>query len=612
MSPTPPAGAGGGDDRSRPARPVYLTSAGGAVYATVHLPAGGAARPVGVLFVPPFGWDELCTHRSLRAWAAAFADAGHPALCLDLPGTGDSSGTAGDGLLVARGSDAVADAAGWLRRAHACTRVVAVGIGLGGMIATAALADGAPIDDLVLWAVQARGKTLLRELTAFATMATAEIKAAEDHAVSASDDGSLEVAGFVLSEAVVHSLEQLDLSALAIPEPSGRRVLLLGRDGIPPDRRLRALFEVDGVELSSADGDGFGAMVTHPQFARTPEATIAHTIAWASEAAPARSAARADGASARVGLVERELVELASDGVPILERPFEVTYGTDRLRGVLATPADGPQAGAPLAAVLLNAGSIRRIGPNRMWVEAARRWAARGISTLRIDMLGLGDSDGDGSGYVNNSEFYRPTLFAQVSSALDALQESGVAGPFFVSGLCSGAYWAYHAALTDARVQALALINLWAFEWSEEVHAARDRDRARTMMKSRALIDIARVASGRAKIGRIDGLRAALRALRPSGVDDRESDVRVAAEELRTRALETLFLFSGDEPLFAELVQFGEIEQLSSLETVTIERIPVNDHIFRPVWAQEFVHGQLDAALERSLARSRNAAAPNR
>ena len=612
MSAVPLTGPGGGDDRSRRSRPVYLSSAGGAVFATAHLPAGGPTQAVGVLFVPPFGWDELCTHRSLRAWAAAFADAGHPALCLDLPGTGDSSGTPDDVLLVQRWSDAVTDAAEWLRRVHACTRVLAIGIGLGGMIATAALAAGAPIDDLVLWGVHARGKTLLRELTAFATVATAEITAAEGHAVPASDGESLEVAGFVLSEEVVRSLEQLDLSGLAIPEPSGRRVLLLGRDGIPPDRRLRALFEESGVELTSADGEGFGTMVTHPQFARTPDATIAQTVAWVGEATPARAAARAAGVSARVAPAERELVELACDGVAILERPFDVTHGNDRLSGVLTTPADGVQAGAPLAAVLLNAGAIRRIGPNRMWVEAARRWAARGVSTLRLDLLGLGDSDGDESGYVNNSEFYRPVLAEQVSSALDALQESGVAGPFFVGGLCSGAYWAYHAALADARVQALALINLWAFAWSEDVHAARNRDRARTMMKRRALTDIARVLGGRGKIGRVDGLRAALSALRPSGGDDRENDVRVAAEELRTRALETLFLFSLEEPLLAELVQFGEIEQLSSLANVTIEQIPVNDHTFRPLWAQDFVHARLDAALERSLARAPGAPAPNR
>jgi alpha/beta superfamily hydrolase len=30
-----------------------------------------------------------------------------------------------------------------------------------------------------------------------------------------------------------------------------------------------------------------------------------------------------------------------------------------------------------------------------MWVEASRRWAALGVATLRIDLEGIGDADGD-------------------------------------------------------------------------------------------------------------------------------------------------------------------------------------------------------------------------
>jgi pimeloyl-ACP methyl ester carboxylesterase len=578
-------------------RPVYLGAGEDAVFATLHAP-DGSPRPVGALLVPPFGWDELCTHRSMRAWAAAFAAAGHPAVRIDLIATGDSGGDPGDGRLLSRWTDAAADAAAWLRHAHGCSRVVGLGIGLGGLIVTASLAAGAPIDDLVLWGVHARGRSLLRELRAFATVATAEITVGAGVDIPPPRDASLEVAGYVLSAETVRSLEAVDLSELAIPSPSGRRVLLLGRDGIPADRRLQTLFEASGAELATDPGDGFGEMVTHPQFARRPQETIARTVAWvgaAPDARPATSDARpVPGAHAHI--------ELAGGEGAIIERPFDVTHGDERLAGVLTTPAERAHGTAPLAVVLLNAGAIRRIGPNRMWVEAARRWAARGISTLRLDMAGLGDSDGEESGYVNNSEFYRPVLAEQVCDALDALEAAGVAGEFLVGGLCSGAYWSYHAALRDQRVRGLTLINLWAFKWTEEVREARDRERARMMMKDRALADIARIAVGRGRVGRIEGLRAAVRALRGSGADERDRDARAAIEELRARAIETLFLFSLDEPLPAELEQFGTLELLGSLPNVTVERIPVADHVFRPVWAQDFVHRQLDAALERALA----------
>ncbi len=59
---------------------------------------------------------------------------------------------------------------------------------------------------------------------------------------------------------------------------------------------------------------------------------------------------------------------------------FEGPHG--RLFGVLSRRS-GEQAEP--TGVLLNAGPQRRTGPNRMWVEIARRWAAKGVPTLRLD-----------------------------------------------------------------------------------------------------------------------------------------------------------------------------------------------------------------------------------
>ena len=60
--------------------------------------------------------------------------------------------------------------------------------------------------------------------------------------------------------------------------------------------------------------------------------------------------------------------------------------------GILTEPV-GPAV--DLCAVWLNAGPQRRIGPNRMWVETARRWAALGVPSVRVDLAAIGDADGD-------------------------------------------------------------------------------------------------------------------------------------------------------------------------------------------------------------------------
>ena len=57
------------------------------------------------------------------------------------------------------------------------------------------------------------------------------------------------------------------------------------------------------------------------------------------------------------------------------------------LRGIVTRPAAGPPP-HPLL-ILLNAGAVRRIGPNRLYVALARRVAAGGALVLRVDLSGL-------------------------------------------------------------------------------------------------------------------------------------------------------------------------------------------------------------------------------
>jgi len=72
-----------------------------------------------------------------------------------------------------------------------------------------------------------------------------------------------------------------------------------------------------------------------------------------------------------------------------MERP--VSFASDvRLRGVLHAPE-----GARTAVVFVHGWSGYRCGPHRLFVNAARRLAADGIASLRFDLRGRGDSEGD-------------------------------------------------------------------------------------------------------------------------------------------------------------------------------------------------------------------------
>lgn len=176
----------------------YLLPHGEPIFAIYDDADRTAQSDVDVLICPPFGWDDMCSYRSRRDWAERLARDGHPTLRLDLPGTGDSAGQPGDPGRLDAWTEAITAGAEWLRTQGECRRIAAIGIGLGGLLAWRSASFGAPIDDLVLWAVPSRGKTLVRELRAFSRLEVANSQKSDNATASLYSD-LLSVNGYVLS-----------------------------------------------------------------------------------------------------------------------------------------------------------------------------------------------------------------------------------------------------------------------------------------------------------------------------------------------------------------------------------------------------------------------------
>ncbi len=379
------------------ARPLYVDAGEERIFALFHAtaaPGGGTA----VLLCPPFGWEDICSYRSRREWAERLAGVGHATLRFDLPSSGDSGGDPDDPDRLDAWTLAVSAAARWLRQASGAPRVAAVGIGLTGMAVARAALEGAAIDELVLWGVPARGRTAMRALRAFARMEVANVGGEEQAATQPGEAGELVVNGYRLSTATVAELEQLDLSQ-ELPEQTSSfdRALLLERDGLKPDERLHALLAGAGASVTVANGPGYGDMTREPQDALAPLEVFDRVGAWLSEGEasgarptpPSRAAPPEETAVPIRG--EHTTLEFDHAGVRLRETPVYVDSGEQgRLFGVLCEPLGERRE---LCAVLLNAGPQRHTGPNRMWVEIARRWAALGVATLRIDMAAIGDSE---------------------------------------------------------------------------------------------------------------------------------------------------------------------------------------------------------------------------
>ena len=105
------------------------------------------------------------------------------------------------------------------------------------------------------------------------------------------------------------------------------------------------------------------------------------------------------------------------------------------------------------AVVILNAGIIHRVGPNRMSVKLARALASIGISALRFDLSGIGDSEPRADGL--------PPLEASLSDIREVLDGLAARGEsrFVLLGLCSGADHSVAYAADDPRVAGLVLLD---------------------------------------------------------------------------------------------------------------------------------------------------------
>ncbi len=581
-----------------PPQPLYLQCEPDPAFATVHRAADQNERDTAVILCPPFGWDEVCSYRSLRFWAVRLAQDGYATIRLSLPSTGDSGGCAHDADRVGAWVAAVRSAADWLRAAAGARRVVAVGIGVGGVLAYLAAADGSGIDDLVLWGTPARGRALLRQLRAFSKLETTLFFDGLEPP-PALPVGDLEAGGFVLSAETVQQLEQVKLDTIELPPATERRALLLERDGLPVDAGLREHLERGGAAVTVAPGDGFGDMTSHPQQARPPLQVIERVRGWLDEgSAPAGAPAPGGTAAGSVTSAELEL----RDGTGVRETPVRIEQSFGELSAVLVEPIAKPAH--RLCVVLLNAGAVRRTGPNRMWVEAARRWAGHGVPTLRLDVEGIGDADGGETRYSDDGAFFAPTLVPQVLSALDFLQDRGVGERFVLGGLCASANWAFHAALCDPRVSGVMLINLRALaSWDPGLGPARD---LRALFSQPFSVSrIRRVATGpRLRLFlrwmlAAPGRRLGRLALREDPAAAAEREIDSALDAVLASGKRVLLLFSEHEPLYDEFTRSGRTERLRAAPNVTIDRIRVRDHTLRPSWAQRQAHLALDRALVR-------------
>ena len=433
-------------------------------------------------------------------------------------------------------------------------------------------------------------------------------------------------AGYLLSAETASSLEALDLTQLQLPNVRRRRMLMVGRSGPRVDAQLRTFLEQAGAEVSVTSGPGYRA---HADF-------LGRVDSWLAVGDPRANLCARPGPLLRYEegvpavpagepLVRRHL-ELARPGPAVRETPMWIEAADGHLFGVLAES----QQPAHLTALLLTAGALPHTGPSRLWVTIAREWAARGVSTLRFDMPGVGDSTGL-PGAPGDSTSYElmplsaPGYLDAASAALDALASRGLPARFVLVGLCSGAYWALHTAIRDERVTTAVMLNPPALLWNDEVDATYrtvQRRRLARGLRERLLLAATwrKVLAGDISLRRcltlvyglggrsvLDTCRHVLAPEPEYGGVGARSQSAALLDVLRDREQTILLMLAGDEPLRKELVASGllnEVNRWPNLELVLTGKAEDEAQVFTSLGAQQYVLRLVDELLDREIKRT--------
>lgn len=412
------------------------------------LHAAGEAGARGVVLCSAHGFEEFCARQFWCMLAERLSRAGYPTLRFDYTGTADSPGVGTDPGGLAASFRNIHVAIDWMRQNMHVEEVALVGLRLGSLLAAVAAQERQGISHLAALAPVRSGSSYRRELllSAQAVVPDGGVAAQSPSA------GAIEVCGFSVASTTLAELGALDLTSLArAPAP---RILMAERGSRPSDDEAVARHFSDlGAGVVRCSFVGYRSLMVEPTSSRPCLATIDSVVQWLdADRTPQRQPRLLDGAARRKPalIYDRDSIE-----EPVL-------FGDNgRLVGILCEPLV-PASARPCVAIL-GSGRDSHIGWGRSSVLLARDLAGRGIASLRFDPTGIGDSLGRRWG--RRTRLYDLRAIADVTAAIDLLQERSYRN-IALYGACSGAYLAFHTAIADHRIRALALRNIQRFVWN--------------------------------------------------------------------------------------------------------------------------------------------------
>ena len=247
-----------------------------------------------------------------------------------------------------------------------------------------------------------------------------------------------------------------------------------------------------------------------------------------------------------------------------------------------AVPKD-THTGSKVAIIFLNAGLIHHVGPHCLHVRLARLLASRGVSALRFDLSGIGDSP------VRQDKLpARQVVINEPREVMDDLVRRGY-DSFILFGICSGAKNAVQAASGDPRVRGLVLVNPGVDNPDVILQATSQLYMRRSLWNARAWLNLftGRVNYKALVYTLIGSVRQKLSGNRPS--NEKLPDlIRQGLEPVMSQGTRLLVLLSDRHAQLFKL--FGnELQDLLHSRDLQLEVFPEADHLFTLLEKQEFL-----------------------
>jgi len=439
--------------------PFYFGEADKQILGWLHQSEVSPTLDTCLVICPPLAVEYMSTYRSLRYLADYFALAGIPVLRFDYHGTGDSAGFNLDENRLDDWMASIENACQQAKSLTGCEKVGLFGLRIGATFA-ASVAAKVDVDFLILWAALENGRRYVREIKA--------IQMTGAVAQNPADAQLLEAGGIAYWPDTQAALSKLNLLKIT---PKTQATLLIPRDDFPATSKLKDSWTGDGLDVEQIELKGSADMLLNAYFTKVPHQSIEKMVNWVLDkrrpqlrtSTPPLDVHSLGPQTCHITLPKSAPSNVHENDIDLEETFFR--FGPNDSRFGICTQSPEKYDPSLPKIIIANSGATHRVGPSRLHVLLARQLAGFGFQVYRIDIPGLGDS------YVNERELehdeYIESSSEEINAAITKINTLTGDNQYLVTGLCSGAYFSFRAALElpNANIIESLLINPLTFYW---------------------------------------------------------------------------------------------------------------------------------------------------